>query len=116
MEDAYIRKSVTFSGMRGSRRYTKFAQRHIEKWIERKEAFLPLSKKTSYFVHIDKESKNYFTCQIELRIGPEQWSGIDEGRSVEEAIRNALQSLKRKERAEVDLPSFLPNELHEISA
>jgi hypothetical protein len=90
----------------------------VEKWIERERTLLFLSKYTSYSIHIDKESRNYFTCHIEIRIGAREWSGIDEGRSVQDAVLNALRSLKPKERIELYRPPVLPTPqpLHEISA
>lgn len=102
MEDA--RKLVTFSGIRPSRTYTRFAQSHVEKWIARERTLLFPSNYTSYSVHIDKETRNYFTCHIEIRIGAREWSGLDEGRSVQDAILNSLRSLKPKERIELYRP------------
>lgn len=106
MEDA--RKEITFSGMRPSRTFTKLIERHVEKWIERERTLLFLSKQTSYCVHVDKESRHYFTCHIEIRIGAREWSGLDEGRSLIEAVLNALKHLKPKERIELYRPPVLP--------
>jgi hypothetical protein len=118
MEDAHERKSTTFGGMRPSRTYTRFAQRHVERWIEHERTQPSQFRYTSYSIHIEKESRNFFTCQIKIRIDAREWSGIDEGRSVRDAILNALRSLKPHERIELYGPPNTPSPHlhHEISA
>lgn len=116
MEDVHTRKSVTFGGMRTSRTYTRIAQRHVEKWIERERALAFLAEYTGYSIHIEKESRTCFTCHIEIRTGAREWTGLSKGLTVQEAILSALRFLAPKDRIELYHPPVLSPPRHEMSA
>jgi hypothetical protein len=114
MEDA--RSEITFSGMSPSRTFTKLIARNVEKWIERERSLFFLSNHTRYSVHVDKETRHYFSCHIEIQIGAREWSGMSEGRSVMEAVLNTLKRLRPKNLIELYRPPSLPTPIHEVSA
>lgn len=96
MED--VHRIITTSGIKASHPALRIVERHVEKWILREQSLLFLPKKAAYSAHLSKEDDHYFTCHIEIRIGSQEWSGLDEGRSIQESVLNALRRLKRKEK------------------
>lgn len=89
--------SISFTGVRVSRSNINIIKYHVEKWIQRQQTLMFRPKQTSYSVHVTKESDVYYSCHIEIRIGARHWSGIGEGRSIQDSVLNSLRSLKPKE-------------------
>lgn len=105
MED--LKSKITFSGVNPPHATSKIIERQIQKWIDREQSLLFLPKRASYTAHIDREDYRFYTCHIEIQIGSREWSGIEEGRSIHEAVQNTLKYMKLKERIEIRRPSPL---------
>lgn len=105
MED--LKSKITFSGVNPPDSTSKIVEHQIQKWIEREQSLLFLPKRASYTAHIEREDYRFYTCHIEIQIGSREWSGLEEGRSIHEAVQNTLKYMKLKERIEVRRPSPL---------
>jgi hypothetical protein len=106
MEDTKNR--ITFTGVNPPHATQKFIERHILKWINREQSLLYPAKQASYTAHIDREEYRYYTCHIEIQIGAQEWSGLEEGRSIHEAVLNTIKRLKPKYPHELYRPTSLP--------
>jgi hypothetical protein len=106
MEDTKSR--VTFSGVNPPHTTPKIIKRHVEKWVNRERSLRFLPKRVSYSVHIDREDYRFYTCHIEIQIGSKEWSGLEEGRSILEAVLNTLKHMKPKDLMEIYRPRPLP--------
>ncbi len=87
---------INCSGLRISRALARVVARQVEKWISREQSLLFLPKSATYRVHLARESGECVSCRIEVRIGRREWSGLEEGRSVQEAVLNTLRHLRTK--------------------
>lgn len=106
MEDT--KSEITFTGVNPPHATSKIIERHVQKWIDREQSLLFLPKRASFTVHIDREDYRFYICQIEVQVGSREWSGLEEGRSIHEAVLNTLKHMKPKEPIGLNRPSPLP--------
>lgn len=105
MED--WKSKVTFSGVNPSHATSKVVERQIQKWIDRQRSLSLLPKRASYTAHLDREGERLYTCHIEIQIGSREWIGLEEGRSIHEAVQITLKYMRLKERISLRLPGVL---------
>lgn len=87
-------KNIELNGVRTTKPLLRFISRQVERWIERQQSLLFLSRDSSYTVSIDREvSEPYFSCQLEVKIGSRKWVSAQSGKSIQMALSMAIKHL-----------------------
>ena len=90
-----VKGRVVFFGMKATRALQRYAERQVEKWIEREQTLLFLPKAAIFTVQVERSNEfPHYECAIEVKIGAREWRSIEGGRTLQDALKTALTQLK----------------------
>jgi len=88
------KNTITFYGIRATRAMEREIERRLDKWICNEQGWLRGGNPWTYSIEIERDgSPHFYHCYLRI-IGEEEWSSHGTGKTLHDAITDALKSIR----------------------